>query len=275
MASPFNWPFIRDVGPLTWAWRWGWWQISKRLLGRDPEMALPTGLTMTLPRFSGSAAEVWVTGGNVDWGSEAKLAAFAAQGRDVLDIGAHAGYYALTLAPAARRVYAFEPDGRNLPGLRRNAARAGTVEVVAKAVGRAPGRARFDTGGDSAVSHLSADSGEEVEVVSVDSFVAATPGCDPAVIKIDVEGFDLDVLLGAEATLSRCRPVVLTEFNPAPGNDPAVLSALAARLNYRLCAFARPPGAPKADLRFQTIAMQRLGTELEAKMLFLIPNEIG
>ena len=32
-------------------------------------------------------------------------------------------------------------------------------------------------------------------------------------IKIDVEGFEIDVLRGAEMTLARCKPLVFVEFN--------------------------------------------------------------
>jgi FkbM family methyltransferase len=37
---------------------------------------------------------------------------------------------------------------------------------------------------------------------------------NPDVIKIDTEGFDHEVLLGMKATIERCRPVILIEYNP-------------------------------------------------------------
>jgi FkbM family methyltransferase len=279
VAAPFNLAFIRDVGPLRWACRWGWRQFTKRVLRRDMAIRLPTGLRLMLPCSSGSASEVFVTGCDVDWGSEPLLARFAEPGRDVLDIGAHIGYYALYLAPLARRVYAFEPDARNLPALVVNARHAGNVEVLAKAVADRPGSGQLDVGGTSEISSLCMEGGGKgavaVEVTSIDAFVAAIPGCDPAVIKIDVEGQDLAVLRGGTQTLARHRPVVLTEFTVGPGrgNDVAELARLTRDIGYQVFGFVRPSGAPKSAIRFRSIDLLAPARHGSAKMLFLVPQE--
>src|SRR6185437_434806 len=129
-----NLDFIRQVGPLTWAFRYARRQFRKRVLRRDSHMRLPTGLKMLLPRDNPHATEVFVTGANVDDGSEALFSRFASTESDFLDIGANAGYYSMYLAPIVRRVYAFEPDPRNLPALSANAAIATNVVVCSKAV---------------------------------------------------------------------------------------------------------------------------------------------
>ena len=64
----------------------------------------------------------------------------------------------------------------------------------------------------------------ECEVRTLDQL-----GLSPSFIKIDVEGFEHDVLLGAEETLRRCRPALLLERGQA---RPA-LDALLARHGYR------------------------------------------
>ena len=49
----------------------------------------------------------------------------------------------------------------------------------------------------------------QVPVTSVDKLAL-----QPDIVKIDVEGFDYDVLLGMQETISRCRPYCLVEFTP-------------------------------------------------------------
>ena len=66
-----------------------------------------------------------------------------------------------------------------------------------------------------------------VQAVPLDS-LAAIRSVSVDVLKIDVDGFDGEVLAGAVETLHRCRPSVLFEWNP---------KAIAATRNAPLCAF--------------------------------------
>ncbi len=116
------------------------------MLKRDSSLKLPTGLRIALPRYSGNATEIYVTNANIDWGAEAIFARFADPTRDLLDIGAHIGYYAVYLAPLVRRAYAFEPCRDNLQYLRENATRASNIEVVEMAVSSCDGEARVSLG---------------------------------------------------------------------------------------------------------------------------------
>jgi FkbM family methyltransferase len=141
------------------------------------------------------------------------------------DIGANVGTFACALAALAPagRVLAVEPSPATAAALRETVALNGLderVEVRQSAVGAAPGRARFHAdAGHSAGSHL-LHAGTmapdrlapvEVEVTTVDTLAAGFDRLD--LIKIDVEGFESEVLDGAVATLARHRPVVLAEFN--------------------------------------------------------------
>ncbi len=119
--------FIRSVGTLKWFTRFSSLQFRKRLLKQDSRFRVPTGTWMILPRHSGNSSEVCVTNGDIDWGAEALFVEFADPARDFLDIGAHIGYYSSYLSNRVRRVYAFEPDPRNIPSLYKNASLAGNV----------------------------------------------------------------------------------------------------------------------------------------------------
>src|SRR5207253_3642496 len=58
-------------------------------------------------------------------------------------------------------------------------------------------------------------------------------GLRPVAVKIDVEGFELDVLLGMEETLERDEPILMIESN---SNDEAVARWLDSK-GYRLFAY--------------------------------------
>lgn len=228
-----NWTFIQQVGPVQWATRYSTLQFRKRVLKQDSRLRLPTGVRMTLPRQSQTSTEIYVTNANMDWGSEAIFARFADPHRDFLDIGAHIGYYAAYLSPCVRRAYAFEPDCRNLPGLRDNANLTSNIEVVEMAVSSSDGVASFFGGNGSSVGSLNNVGGEvtQVTVTSVDTFVSNHKGIDVGLIKTDVEGHDLEALHGMNATVASFQPLILTECELS-----SELADLCSQWNYKIFA---------------------------------------
>ncbi len=207
--------FIRQVGVIRWLTRYSMRQFSKRVLKRDNRMRLPTGSSILLPRWSKSATSVYVTKAQIDWGAEELLVHFGSLDGDFIDVGAHIGYYSMYVHPLVRKVYAFEPDPRNLPDLSANAESVSNIEVVAMAVSSHCKTARFYIGGDSTLSTLEAIAGETVEVqtTSIDDFVASRPGINPTLFKIDAEGHDFEVLLGMKETVAAHQPILLIECN--------------------------------------------------------------
>jgi len=142
-----------------------------------------------------------------------------------LDIGANVGAFACALAAIAPtgRVIAVEPSPATAAALRRTVALNGLearIAVHETAVGAEPGRARFHaeathTAG-SHLLHVDTMAPErltplDVLVTTIDALAAGLNRLD--LIKIDVEGFETEVLDGAALTLARFRPVVLAEFN--------------------------------------------------------------
>ena len=126
---PINAVFIRDVGPLRWAWRTVRRQFYKRILCRDHRMRLPTGRWMRLPIVDHFASEAFITNADVDWGSE-QLLFFLLGGKVAfLDVGAHIGYYSLHMLLRLDAVYAFEPDPRVLALLEKTSARSPTSKL--------------------------------------------------------------------------------------------------------------------------------------------------
>jgi len=54
-----------------------------------------------------------------------------------------------------------------------------------------------------------------VDAVRLDDWVAEAAPARIDLIKIDVEGSEMQVLSGGRATLARYRPLLITEYNPA------------------------------------------------------------
>jgi len=260
--------FMRDIGTAKWAYRTFLRQFSKRILRRDNLLLLPTGLEIRLPRNNHFGSEVFVTNADVDWGAEALFVRFLDPTGAFLDVGSHIGYYSLYVLPKVAHVYAFEPDPRNLPILESNLGRYANATIVKKAVSSTNGSARFVLQSESAISHLhrcGENPGEliQVETVTLDSFTDQMKWKVTG-IKIDVEGFDLDVLKGAAKLMLRDSPLVLTEAQTS-----AELYDLVARNNYSIYAFTRDPNTRR-------VALQRVGSNAVSltKMLFLVPGRL-
>jgi FkbM family methyltransferase len=133
----------------------------------------------------------------------------------------------LARACAPGRLIAFEPQQRVFQLLCANLVMNGVTNALAfpDAVGAAAGTAlipkidyssAYNFGSVSASKTapsdvLSWDDGQPTRVVAIDDL--ALPACD--FLKIDVEGFEAQVLRGAQATIARCRPVLYVENDRA------------------------------------------------------------
>ena len=151
----------------------------------------------------------------INWATET----FVSPDKDFVDIGAHVGTYAWTCGKKARHTYAFECSPKTFCYLAANVALQGLEERISVypfALGSAEGAIEYyirsEDGGGNGVQYLSeADSRRKsitVQSRTLDSFNLRNVGF----IKIDVEGFELEVLKGAKETLkSNGYPKILFE----------------------------------------------------------------
>lgn len=191
-------------------------------LARLPLRLLPPNLVV--PVLQGSLrGKRWIVGSGVHgyWLGSYELAKrrrfeqLVRPGQVVYDIGAHVGYYSLLaacLVGPAGRVLAFEPNPRNLAYLHRhiqiNAIH--NVTVVEAAISSYTGQADLAPGPDSSMGRLAVPGAESVPVraLTLDSVLLKDGYPPPQVIKIDVEGSELEVLRGAQQTLLQYYPTL-------------------------------------------------------------------
>jgi FkbM family methyltransferase len=256
LSQMFNHQFIQQTGYFKWATRYAAYHFRKRILRDEIRMRLPTGSDIVLSNDKAQSS-IYITGANVDWGSEERFSRFASRERDFLDIGANIGYYSSYLSPLVRHVYAFEPDPRNTPSLRRNAGLCKNIVVVEKAVSDRDGVANLSVGGGATTNSLESRPGLatiQVPTISIDSFVDQNPQLDVGLIKTDIEGHDLHALRGMERSVAKFQPLILSEIV-----IDKELMDLTTRWNYRVFAFTcdrltysmefkeNPEGDPPSD----------------------------
>ncbi len=138
-----------------------------------------------------------------------------------IDGGAHLGSFSLLALHAMRdgEAHAFEIGERVLPCLRLNREVTGSRLVVHEvALGAEAATLRLSESADPGHTHISRGEGgkeREIPVRPLDSFLPEFGTRRVRMIKLDVEGFESQVLQGARELLSVHRPTVVCEVVPA------------------------------------------------------------
>jgi len=153
-----------------------------------------------------------------------------------LDVGANVGAFTVGMADKvgpSGLIHAFEPQTAICEILRTNAAPFKNIVVHREAAGAEPGILHvpprdYDQIGNFGGVALGGGEGEEVPVVTIDSLKLPRL----RVLKIDVEGMELDALRGADETIRRCEPALYVE-NDRDDLSEALISHIFG-LGYRL-----------------------------------------
>lgn len=131
----------------------------------------------------------------------------------VVDVGAAIGQFTVFAArlPVAR-VYAFEPSGLNVRTLERNIARnnvSDRVQISQSALSNTQEEAHFETTACAWMSRLGSTTGEVVRVQKLPDALNALGLTRISVLKINVAGFEPEVLEGAQPVLAAGRADIL------------------------------------------------------------------
>lgn len=164
----------------------------------------------------------------------------------VYDIGSHVGLYTVFLAKAVGsggQVIAFEPENQNYEHLLNNLKlnNLPNVRAFRKALGDKDGEEKLYLGEDTGNSSLIQPHGREtnyelVELAKGDRFIKAENLPIPKMVKIDVEGYEYNVIEGLCHTLAQptCE-LVCCEVHPTllpAGVNPDAISVLLKSLGF-------------------------------------------
>jgi len=149
----------------------------------------------------------------------AVLEPYLKPGMTVFDVGANIGYltyfFCRRVAPGGQ-VYSFEPEKSNFNELAANVERNGITYCcpLQVALGAKDGEVCFAPGLNG---HINVDPASlpNCTMVSLDSFVRQRSIQRVSLVKIDVEGWELDVLQGMREILARNeKPILYVEVHP-------------------------------------------------------------
>jgi FkbM family methyltransferase len=202
--------------------------ITNLFLGKPMQVALP------------ASTDIYLTGGK-SHDSEIRLARFLINSLSekavFIDIGAHYGYFTLIASHILSKgnVYSFEPTTTSFALLKHNAASNSNIEVHNMAVASNSTELTFYEFDNlhSEYNSLAIDQFQDeewflqnkpksnkVSAVSIDAF-CKQKSISPSIIKIDVEGFEHEVIRGGYETFATCKPIIVMEYlEPSRGNQP-------------------------------------------------------
>jgi FkbM family methyltransferase len=192
---------------------------------RNCDLEIQHGLGRGLRFNAGGSAAHYLLG---TWQSslQGALRTLVTPGTIFYDVGANVGFFSVIgarLAGPTGKVFCFEPLPDNFRQIRHNALLNGfsNIQIIETALGSVDARLPFWTSAEPTWGKLASTgsvpnkhTGEiNVPVRRLDGIVTDGDLAAPQVIKIDVEGAEMEVLSGAIETLQTYRPRLLIELH--------------------------------------------------------------
>ena len=137
----------------------------------------------------------------------------------VVEVGANIGYYALMEARRVKTVYAIEPDATNYKNLTQNVQlnSCGNIRLFNTAIGDHKGLVDFHLAGNCNLSRVAAKgagASVQVPITTLDGFVDNfVDNAQVDFLRMDVEGYEIAILRGADKVLRACKPQMFIEVH--------------------------------------------------------------
>lgn len=219
------------------------WQIWQRVVSRPLAIRFEGLKLVCFPHEQFSSSVLY--NGFTEWEEMHFIKAYLRPGDVFVDVGANVGVYTLLAASLTDvKVYAFEPVARTYERLAANVKRnrlSDRVTASRTAVGAIDGVVTVtNTLGPMNRVAGPGEESESVAIVRLDGIVTDPP----ALIKIDVEGYELSVLQGAIDLLKQHHPALVVEANDRLG-----LREFLGPLGYQFYEFDPETRAVRAALK--------------------------
>jgi FkbM family methyltransferase len=138
-----------------------------------------------------------------------------------IDLGANIGAFALLAASHGSKVYAVEPEPHNLEAMKNNITLSGLDHLVTSVpygISNFKGTAVIDDNGGGSTIKDDVAFGANIEIISLDGLFTLYNIENVNVLKIDVEGSEVDIIVGAsKETLNKCKYITM-EFDIRSGS---------------------------------------------------------
>ena len=219
----------------------------------------------------------YLTGRSTQLGVESALARVLRPGDTYVDVGANNGFtvaYALDRVGRSGTVIAIEPNPECCRRLEmiRSLNRLENLHILPVALGSHPGTAELRLpGGRSGHGTLAQTTDAVTARVCVETGDAALPhlisDTDPQLrcIKLDVEGWEPQAVMGMADVLEKHRPFVIAEHEPSllrrAGNPPSALIEQMTRFGYAAARIVRVARFPYR-IAFEDVAEAPIGCDL-------------
>lgn len=209
-----------------------WWphrHERRQVVWQDPTGVVLTGPADLIARY--------LSLGLYELPEKAFVVHAARPGDVVLDVGAFIGAFTLPIAARGATVHAFEPVEESRSILADNVCLNGFEHLVTIhdfAVSDTPGRAtittKFASGNRVVTENIASLGTATVQMTTLDTWAEGRNLEQLLLIKIDAEGMDEQVLVGATNLLRRHEPALVVEY----WNDTAALRTRLADIGYSM-----------------------------------------
>jgi FkbM family methyltransferase len=251
----------------------GWPAIATKLAKHDAEFEARRGNVRFAGNLKSSIDREAYLYGSYDWHKIAPFLAQASRRGTIADVGANIGNHALAFARHFDRVISFEPNPQVWPLIDRNIAINPWANIELRKVGLGDavadlpifvndnhGLSTFLDGELDNAHGLSAHiavGDEELRGVAIDA------------IKIDVQGFEPNVLRGLRATIEANRPLIWVEISETTLHTPTT-SALAELIPvpFRLMLYT----SHKGTLLNRTVLVEHATDHLPVGDYLIVPE---
>jgi len=138
-----------------------------------------------------------------------KVLEYANRKRHMVDVGGNVGRWSIDFAKHFAQVSAFEPAPYHIDCFEKNCASYGNIHLYPYGLSNANKKGNLEV---AVEQHLGSTRVIPNDDGNIDLKTLDEHGFDNVdVLKVDVEGLEIDVLQGAEQTIAKCKPIIVIE----------------------------------------------------------------